>query len=162
MAHREHHYHLQLDWTGNRGTGTARYGAYGREHRFSAPGKADIAGSSDPAFRGDAACWNPEELLVASLSSCHQLWYLHLASVAGIAVLAYRDSPVGTMVEAANGSGQFSRVLLRPQVTVRTGDDVTRALALHHDAHAMCFIANSVNFEVACEASVVRAGSTPV
>ena len=159
---RQHQYRLQLDWTGNHGTGTASYTAYGREHRFSAPGKADIAGSSDPAFRGDAACWNPEELLVASLSSCHQLWYLHLASEAGIAVLAYRDSPIGTMVEAADGGGHFSRVLLRPQVTVRADDDVARAQALHHDAHALCFVANSVNFEVACEASVVRAGSTSV
>ncbi len=159
MTDREHLYRLQLDWIGNRGSGTSGYTAYGREHRLSAPGKADIAASSDPAFRGDAACWNPEELLVASLSSCHQLWYLHLASAAGIAVLAYRDLPIGTMHEQGNGGGRFSRVLLRPQVSIRAGDDLARAQALHHEAHALCFIANSVNFELACQAEVVHAPS---
>ena len=157
MADAEHRYTLRLDWTGNRGSGTSAHSAYGRDHVFSAPRKADIAGSSDPAFRGDATRWNPEELLVASLSSCHQLWYLHLASVAGIAVLAYSDSPSGTMVEDATGSGHFSRVVLRPVVTIRPGDDAAQAADLHHRAHAMCFIANSVNFEVACEPTVNQA-----
>ena len=156
MGRREHRYTLRLDWEGNRGTGTSGYTAYGREHGLSAPGKAGIAASSDPAFRGDAARWNPEELLVASLSSCHQLWYLHLASEAGIAVLAYRDEPEGWMAETAGGGGHFTRVVLRPTVTIRAGDDAVRAAALHERAHHLCFIANSVNFEVACEPTLLR------
>ncbi len=151
MARREHRYTLRLDWQGNRGSGTSSYAAYGREHRIHAPGKPDIAGSSDPAFRGDGARWNPEELLVASLSACHQLWYLHLAADAGIGVLAYEDAPEGTMVEDADGGGHFTRVVLRPTVTIRAGDDAARAQALHARAHALCFIARSVNFEVGCE-----------
>lgn len=158
MAGREHRYTLQLQWQGNRGSGTSAYAAYGREHRIRAPGKSDIAGSSDPAFRGDAARWNPEELLVASLSACHQLWYLHLAAEAGIVVLAYHDEPVGTMVEDADGGGRFTRVVLRPTVTIRAGDDAALARALHERAHALCFIARSVHFEVACEPVVRSAG----
>jgi len=154
MAGREHRYSLRLDWDGNRGSGTSGYTAYGREHRLSAPGKAEIAGSSDPAFRGDAARWNPEELLVASLSACHQLWYLHLASDAGIAVLAYHDEPEGTMVEDPALGGRFSRVVLRPTVTLRAGDDAALAAALHERAHALCFVANSVNFEVTCAPTI--------
>ncbi|MEQ1688960.1 MAG: OsmC family protein [Sphingopyxis sp.] len=114
----EHHYRLHLDWTGNRGAGTADYRAYGREHRLSARGKPDIAGSSDPAFRGDAGAWNPEELLVASISACHQLWYLHLAAEAGIIVTAYVDDPVGVMTEDADGGGHFTAVTLHPRVTL--------------------------------------------
>ena len=157
MTAREHRYTLRLDWDGNRGSGTSGYAAYGREHRLAAPGKADIAGSSDPAFRGDAGRWNPEELLVASLSACHQLWYLHLASDAGIAVLAYQDEPEGWMVEDEEHGGHFRRVVLRPTVTIRAGDDTARATALHERAHHLCFIANSVNFEVACEPTVRNA-----
>ena len=156
MDHREHRYTLRLDWEGNRGSGTSSYTAYGREHRLSAPGKGTIAGSSDAAFRGDASRWNPEELLVASLATCHQLWYLHLAADAGIGVLAYHDEPEGWMVEDADHGGHFRRVVLRPTVTIRAGDDAARAAALHQRAHHLCFIANSVKFEVACEPTTVR------
>ena len=150
MAGKTHRYTLAVTWTGNRGTGTSDYRAYGRDHEISAPGKPTIAGSSDPAFRGDPARWNPEETLVASLSTCHQLWYLHLASTAGLRVVAYEDRPEGAMEETANGSGQFTSVTLRPRVTFAAGADLVRAEALHHEAHEMCFIANSVKFPVHC------------
>lgn len=150
----EHHYHVTVKWTGNRGAGTSGYRAYGRDHTISAAGKPDIPGSSDPAFRGDRARWNPEDLLVASLSACHQLWYLHLCADAGIAVLAYRDEASGTMEEDATGGGRFSRVVLRPRVTVRAGDDRSLAMRLHHEAHKKCFVANSVNFPVEIEPAV--------
>ena len=153
---KEHHYTVTVEWTGNRGTGTSGYRAYGREHVITAEGKPPIAGSSDPAFRGDAGRWNPEELLLASLSACHKLWYLHLCADAGIAVSAYRDEAAGTMVEDADGGGRFSRVVLRPLVTVRAGDDADLALRLHHDAHAKCYVGNSVNFPVEIEAVVER------
>jgi organic hydroperoxide reductase OsmC/OhrA len=143
-----HSYELSLQWTGNTGSGTSNYGAYGREHEISAVGKPVIAGSSDPAFRGDAQRWNPEELLVAALSQCHMLFYLHLAASAGIVVTAYADTPIGTMNENADGSGEFSEVLLRPVVTVADAEECEHAQSLHRDAEKLCFIARSVNFPV--------------
>lgn len=150
-AMRDHHYTLHLEWTGNHGGGTTDYRAYGREHILSASGKPAIAGSSDPAFRGDAGAWNPEELLVASISACHQLWYLHLAAVAGINVTAYTDDPVGVMTEGADGGGQFVSVTLHPAVTISDEARRAEADALHDEAHRLCFIARSVNFPVSVE-----------
>jgi organic hydroperoxide reductase OsmC/OhrA len=148
MAHGEHTYQIRVEWTGNRGSGTSSYRDYGRQHTISAPPKPDISGSSDAAFRGNAERWNPEDLLVASASACHQLWYLHLCADAGIAVQRYVDDAVGTMVE---GPGRFTRIVLHPRVVIRAGDDRERALQLHHEAHAKCYVANSVNFPIACE-----------
>jgi len=155
MAHGQHHYQINLQWTGNKGTGTSGYRAYGREHVIGAPGKADIAGSSDPAFLGDATRWNPEELLLASASACHKLWYLHLCSDAGIRVVAYHDEASGTMVDSAEG-GRFTDIVLRPRVTIAEGDPVLAA-RLHHEAHAQCYIANSVNFPIRCEPEIALA-----
>jgi len=120
---------------------------------IEAEGKPAIAGSSDPHFRGDRSRWNPEELLVASLSACHQLWYLHLCAEAGVVVVAYDDRAEGVMVERPDGSGAFARVVLHPRVTIRSGD-AQLALALHERAHALCFIARSVNFPVTCEPAI--------
>ncbi len=89
MAEKQHVYAVKVSWPGNEGDGTASYQAYSRAHRVSATGKPDIEGSSDPSFRGDPAKWNPEELLLASLSACHKLWYLGLCAQAGIIVTAY-------------------------------------------------------------------------
>ncbi|RZI57468.1 MAG: OsmC family peroxiredoxin [Rubrivivax sp.] len=152
MGHREHHYPVTVRWTGNRGTGTSGYKVYGRDHEIESPGKPVIPGSSDPAFLGDKARWNPEDLLVASTSACHKLWYLHLCAEAGIAVLDYVDQAVGTMVEGEKG--RFTQIVLQPRVKVRAGDDVALARRLHHDAHEQCFIANSLNFPVLCEPAI--------
>jgi organic hydroperoxide reductase OsmC/OhrA len=154
---REHRYSVTVTWRGNRGSGTSSYGAYAREHEIAADGKPAIAGSSDPLFRGDRTRWNPEELLVASLSACHQLWYLHLAADAGIVVTDYVDQAEGVMAERADGAGCFTAVVLRPIVTIAAGSDVARARELHHTAHEKCFIANSVDFPVTCEPSIVVA-----
>ena len=153
MANREHRYATRVHWTGNLGNGTAGYRAYSREHEIVAPGKPVIPASSDPAFRGDPARYNPEDLLVASLSSCHMLWYLHLCADAGIVVLQYEDDASGRMVETDSG-GRFEEVILRPAVVIRTGGDEKLAQQLHERAHRMCFIANSVNFPVRTEATV--------
>lgn len=153
-----HRYHVDVAWTGNRGTGTSGYEDYGRDHTISAPGKPPIEGSSDPAFRGDATRWNPEDLLVAAVSACHKLWYLHLCATNGIAVLAYRDRATGTMVEDAATGARFERVGLGPEVTIRPGDDAGLARRLHADAHAKCFIANSVSFPIDHEA-VISSGA---
>jgi len=147
---KQHDYHVRITWTGNDGEGTRSYSAYRRDHLIESEGKAPIVASSDPHFRGDPTRYNPEELLVASLSSCHMLWYLHLCAVNQITVVGYRDAACGVMEEAADGSGKFVRVLLKPAVKIAAGDR-EKALSLHHEAHRMCFIANSVNFPVDCE-----------
>jgi len=145
---REHRYSVTVQWTGNTGTGTSTYRSYARAHEISAEGKPAIAASSDASFRGDPARWNPEELLLAALSSCHQLAYLHLCAVAGVVVMDYVDDAEGWMEETPDGAGQFTRVVLRPKVTIAPGSDAAKALELHHEAHAKCFIARSVNFPV--------------
>ncbi|AYY15040.1 OsmC family peroxiredoxin [Actinobacteria bacterium YIM 96077] len=144
-----HQYEIAVEWTGNEGTGTSHYRAFSRAHEIRAEGKStSIAASADPAFRGDAERWNPEELLVAALSECHMLWYLHLAANAGVVVTAYTDSPLGTMVMDGAGSGQFTEVTLRPVVTITDTAMADKAQELHHDAASKCFIARSVNFPV--------------
>lgn len=158
MAHRQHRYAVRLGWTGNLGTGTSGYKAYSRDHELTAGAKPAIPATSDPAFRGDPARWNPEEMLVGALSSCHQLWYLHLCSVAGIVVTAYSDEAEGVMEEDADGAGQFTAVVLRPRVTLAAGSDAEKAMALHHDAAQKCFIGRSVNFPVRHEPTVEVAG----
>jgi len=152
---KSHRYAVVVTWTGNTGSGTSNYRAYDRRHEISASTqKPPIPGSSDPAFRGDSKRWNPEELLVAALAACHELWYLHLCAESGIVVTAYVDHAEGVMEEAADGSGHFQSVLLRPRVTVAPGSDLVRARELHAAAHAKCFIANSVNFPVRHEAEI--------
>jgi organic hydroperoxide reductase OsmC/OhrA len=153
---RTHAYNVLMRWTGNTGHGTRDYRAYERAHEYSAPGKPVIPGSSDPAFRGDRTRYNPEELLVMSISSCHMLWYLHLCANAKVVVTAYVDDASGTMVESADGSGRFSEVVLRPAVTIASGD-LALAESLHERAHHLCFIANSVNFPIRCEPQAICA-----
>lgn len=143
-----HHYSARIKWTGNNGSGTESYNSYQRSHIVTNPGKPEIGMSSDPVFRGDKNRYNPEELLVASLASCHMLWYLHLCADAGVVVIEYSDNASGTMSENEDGSGQFSEVILRPTVRVAGSTMVTKATELHHRAHEMCFIARSCNFPV--------------
>jgi organic hydroperoxide reductase OsmC/OhrA len=149
-----HTYGAYVQWTAAEGTGTTNYRSYSRDHTIGAHGKPEIAASSDPAFRGNAGRYNPEELLVASLSSCHMLWYLHLCSVNGVTVVEYRDHATGSMEEHGE-SAQFVAVELKPVVTT-VGDQLrSKALALHEAAHRLCFIARSVNFPVTVEAEIV-------
>jgi organic hydroperoxide reductase OsmC/OhrA len=159
MAGQTHHYSTRLVWTGGKDS-TGSFRNHVRAYEISAPGKPVIAGSSDAVFRGDAGRWNPEDLLVASLSACHKLWYMGLCAAAGIVVLAYEDAADGTMVEEeAGGGGQFVKVTLRPRVTLAPGSDRRKAESLHHTAHKNCFIARSVNFPVVHEPVVeVAAG----
>jgi organic hydroperoxide reductase OsmC/OhrA len=149
-----HSYDVRVAWTGNTGVGTAGYADYRRDTVTTAGDKDGLLGSSDPNFRGDPARWNPEELLLTSLSQCHLLWYLDLVARAGVVVTDYVDEPSATMVLNSDGSGQFQRVVLRPSVTITDPDDRSRALELHSRAHEMCFIARSVNFPVDCEPTV--------
>ena len=144
-----HQYQIKMEWTGNTGHGTASYRGYSRDHLYSTPDKMiDLPGSSDPSFRGDKTRYNPEELLVGALSSCHMLWYLHLCSVHKVVVTAYVDHATGVMEETTNGGGRFREVTLYPEVTVAEEKMLEKATALHHQASQLCFIANSCNFPV--------------
>ncbi len=153
---REHRYETTVAWTGNLGTGTSGHRTYERQYDIQIAGKPAIAGSADPSFRGDPQRHNPEDLLVASLSACHMLWYLALCAQAGIVVTRYVDRAAGTMVEDPGGNGRFTRVVLRPEITVAPGADLDLAARLHAQAHAKCFIANSVNFPVEHEARFIE------
>lgn len=152
-----HHYRTTTTWTGNRGSGTLDYRAYTRNHLIAGEGKGhQIEGSSDPAFRGDKTRYNPEELFLSSISACHMLWYLHLATVNDIVVLEYEDHAVGTMEEEADGGGRFTSVTLKPKVKI-AGPQVQRALELHEEAGKKCFIANSIRVAIAYEGEVTTA-----
>lgn len=144
----QHHYTLTLRWTGNTGTGTSNYKEFERSHSIFVAGKTEILGSSDPAFRGDKTKHNPEDLLLASISSCHMLWYLHLCAVAGIIVTDYIDNAAAIMIETANGGGKFTEATLNPIVTIRDISLTEKANELHKKANELCFIANSLNFPV--------------
>ena len=144
----EHHYSLTVSWTGNKGTGTSSYTAYDRGHLVSIPGKPGLLCSSDAAFRGDKSRYTPEDLLVASISGCHMLWYLHLCAEAGVVVTEYIDNAKGTMVVTEDGSGQFTEVTLYPEITITGPGMQEKANELHKAANQLCFIARSCNFPV--------------
>lgn len=143
----EHSYALEVTWTGDRGSGTSGYRDYDRSVVAGSPGRPDLELSADKPFRGDAARWNPELLLVAALSQCHLLSFLHIAVTHGVTVVGYTDAPVGTMEQAGIG-GHFTRVVLRPTVTVTDPAHVDLVPELHREASRACFIASSVNFPV--------------
>jgi len=145
---KEHAYGLTVRWTGNTGSGTSGYRSYEREHVISAQDRPEITMSSDPAFRGDKTRYSPEELLVASVSSCHMLWFLHLCADSGIVVVEYMDYPTGIMEESSNGAGSFREITLNPKVTVSQKSMLGQLEGIHKKAHNMCFISNSVNFTI--------------
>jgi organic hydroperoxide reductase OsmC/OhrA len=158
---RQHHYAVTNRWTGNLGTGTSNYRAYSRNHELSTPAKSlPILGSSDPLFRGDKSRYNPEELLLSALSACHMLWALHYCADAGIVVLDYVDEASGQMVERPDGSGEFTRVVLRPRMIITDPSRIEDAVAIHGRVPEVCAISRSVNFAVDCE-PVVTAGESP-
>lgn len=155
---KQHIYTVSLDWTGNTGRGTTSYKAYRRDFIVQIDGKPTLKGSSDPSFRGDKNRYNPEELFVASISSCHMLWYLHLCSANGITVVDYKDTANAVMIEEEGGAGHFESVTLKPEVGILESDKKELALELHHKANEMCFIANSCNFEIRHEPSITIMG----
>jgi organic hydroperoxide reductase OsmC/OhrA len=157
---KQHHFAVRNTWTGNTGQGTANYRAYKRDHEISGDGKAaPVLGSSAAKFRGDDARYNPEELLIGSLSACHMLWMLHLCADAGIAITEYIDQASGVMEEADDGSGRLTEVTLHPAITITDAARIRDTEALNERAHELCFIANSVNFPVHCEPAIKAASA---
>lgn len=151
-----HDFTATVAWTGDRGEGTRHYRGYDRTWRIATPGKRSVECSNDPALGGDPTKPNPEDLLLASLAACHMLWYLHLASEAGIIVRGYEDTPLGVGETGPRGEGRFVRAMLRPAIRLARGTDLAQADALHHEVHHYCFIARSVNFPVGYEATYVE------
>ena len=145
----EHAYRLDLEWTGDTALG---YRHYGRTHTVRITGKPDLITTSDPTFLGDPTIHNPEDLLLAALSSCHLLTYLALCARSRIRVTHYHDTATGTMITTPDGGGRFAEVVLHPEVTVADESMLAKARELHAAAHKYCFIANSVNFPVRHEA----------
>ncbi|GAB3604214.1 OsmC family protein [Microbacterium aureliae] len=155
----EHRYFVRSEWTGNRGTGTSGYRDYDRAVLLEVAGKPELLASADKPFRGDPSRWNPEDMLLAALSECHLLSYLHACVRAGVVVTAYRDEASGVMVEDGRGGGAFREVVLRPHVTVAEESMRDAATAAHAQAHEWCFIANSVNFPVRHEPVIEVSGA---
>lgn len=151
-----HSYEIRLVWDGNRGSGTADYTGYARDYRVQVGGKPDLAGSADPMFRGAAERYNPEDLFVAAVASCHMLFYLALCGRSGVQVVAYEDRAVGRLVYEAGGGGRFEEILLRPRITISDGSKAELAERLHRSAQQRCFIANSCSVPIRHEV-VVRA-----
>lgn len=149
-----HHYTTTLEWQGNLGKGTQHYRAYSRNFALHADNKPSLPGSSDTAFLGDNTRWNPEEMLLGALSSCHQLWYLHLCADNGIIVIDYRDNATAEMRDDAP-AGRFLSATLKPTVRISGKSDASLAEQLHEQAHQQCFIANSVNFPVHCTPTIL-------
>ena len=162
MAVKQHAYQARICWTGNRGEGTRGYHSYDRTWDIAAPGKPVISCSNDPLLGGDAAKYNPEDLLLSALSACHMLWYLHLAANAGLTVMGYADEPVGLGETLPDGAGRFLSATLRPVITLARGSDIERADRIHDEIHRYCFIARSVAFPIACEAKYREADALTV
>lgn len=150
----KHDYKARLIWDGNLGTGTTNYTGYGRKYRLQIDGKPELTGSADPMFRGDANAYNPEDLFVAALSSCHLLSYLALCARTKINVIAYEDNATGVLQLRPDGGGIFESVTLRPTVTLAPGSDEKRAMELHETAHDLCFVAASVRIPVLHEPQI--------
>ena len=144
----QHNYKSAVKWTGNQGSGTSNYKEFERSYTIKVENKAVIHGSSDPEFRGDRTKHNPEELLLAAVSSCHMLWYLHLCSEAKIVVVDYLDNATAVLDETENGNGKFSSITLNPIVTVTEKSMIEHATELHKKANEFCFVSNSLNFKV--------------
>ena len=155
---KSHEYRITTTWRAEPGGSTTDHRSYSRDHVIAARGKPDILASSDAAFRGDPSRHNPEDLLVASLSACHMLWYLHLCAAGGGEVIAYVDDASGTMEEDGANGGRFVEVVLRPTVTIADAAQTVKAQELHAPAHKKCFVANSVNFPVRVEATIAASG----
>lgn len=152
-----HRYAVRTTWTGNTGTGTSGYRDYSRNHTIETDGRPELLGSADPTFRGDRERWNPEQLLLAALSQCHMLSYLHVCVTEGVVVTAYVDSAEARMAVDRDGSGRFTEALLQPTVTI--ADELMRDAAerAHRRANELCFISNSVSFPVRHEPRTIVA-----
>ena len=150
----KHYYQINTQWCDNNGKGTSHYKSYSRNHSIYNKSKKKIDCSADPAFMGDSDKYNPEELLLASVSACHMLWYLHLCAISGVVVIDYSDNAAAVMEESGMKGGRFTSITLYPVVLVKSEDMIATALKLHEKANELCFIANTLNIKVGHKAVV--------
>lgn len=146
-----HHYPLQLNWTGNTLDGT-----YNRNATVSALGKHRLAVSSAPEYAGDAACWNPEDLLGTALATCHMLTFLALCAKAKVAVVGYEDH-AESVLDTVDKVTRVTQVHLRPVIRVTRGTSMAQVVELFEKAHKYCFVANSITCEAVLAPRVVEA-----
>ncbi len=158
MPPKHHEYIASVEWTGNTGQGTSSYKSYQRDWRLVTKDKQVVECSNDPVLGGDPGKHNPEDMLVAALSSCHMLWYLHLCAVGGIVVTSYKDTPLAIGELERTGAGRFKSITLRPKITITAASDEKKAHAIHDDIHQYCFIARSINFPVIIDPDIIKAG----
>lgn len=158
-----HAFETRLRWPADPAQMRPPEAAFSRNSVLGGAGKADVAASAPTVFGGDATRYNPEELLLMSLSQCHMLTFLAIAAKKRLTILGYEDRATGTLGLGDTGAkhgppGKMSmqEVVLRPRVTVARGTDLADANAIHDKAHANCFIANSVNFPVRHEPEIVE------
>lgn len=156
MAAKTHDYTVKIEWTGNRGTGTSAYRAYDRNWDLATPGKPLMHCSNDPLLGGNHEKHNPEDMLIAALSSCHMLWYLHLCSEAGVIVTSYQDNPIAVGEVEPSGKGRFLSATLKPRIEITAESDPVKAAQLHDEIHQVCFVARSVNFPVTYEPEIIQ------
>lgn len=150
----KHLFRAAASWNLDKARGNLK--SYNRNHTISIAGKQILNVSAAKAFKGDSNLYNPEDMLLASLVSCHMMSYLYVCNQNGIEVLEYSDEAVATLVVESDGSGRFTEVILNPKVIITQADKKEEALSLHKKANELCFIANSCNFPVyhnpVCEA----------
>ncbi|PIF32208.1 organic hydroperoxide reductase OsmC/OhrA [Flavobacterium sp. 9] len=148
-----HLFKAELNWTSTKKQEETTSRFYSKSHQIKIEGKPVLAVSAAKAFKGDPELYNPEDLLLSSLVSCHMMSYLYVCSQNGIEVLEYSDNAEATLEVSPNGSGRFTEVRLNPKVKISNSDKINLALELHTKANQLCFIANSCNFPVLHNAS---------
>jgi organic hydroperoxide reductase OsmC/OhrA len=144
----KHLFKTQLSWTSKQNRIESSKRNYVKNHHIKIEGKPVLDVSAAKAFKGDPELYNPEDLLLSSLVSCHMMSYLYVCSQNGIEVLEYSDNAEATLEVNPDGSGRFIEVRLNPKVTIVNADKADLALELHKKANQLCFIANSCNFPV--------------
>ncbi|AUC82212.1 OsmC family protein [Lacinutrix sp. Bg11-31] len=150
-----HTFKAKVNWTINEGGSTRNPRNFSRNHSVTIANKAALLQmSAAKPFRGDDTLYNPEDLLLSALASCHMMSYLYVCAQNNIEVLSYTDTAEGDLEVKTTGSGSFKRVRLKPIVTIKDTTQKTLALSLHEKANSLCFIANSCNFPISHEALV--------
>jgi len=149
----KHLFKAEAKWTSNQKQEDSTKRFYNKSHQIKIEGKPVLDVSAAKAFKGDPELYNPEDLLLSSLVSCHMMSYLYVCSQNGIEVLEYLDNAEATLEVSPDGSGRFTEVQLNPKVKITNPDKIDLAIELHKKANQLCFIANSCNFPVLHEAS---------
>jgi organic hydroperoxide reductase OsmC/OhrA len=144
----KHLFKAKLNWFSTIKEEVSTSKIYTKNHTITIEGKDILDVSAAKAFKGDPSLYNPEDLLLSSVVSCHMMSYLYVCSQNGIEVVSYTDAADATLEVLESGSGRFTQVRLYPKVIIRQKEKITEAISLHKKANELCFIANSCNFHI--------------